>query len=298
MQFEQLRCLVEVADTGSITAAAKRMYISQQAVSVKIKQLEEELQCSLLVREKDGVSLTQKGKETVAFAQKILAERDTFYNQIRNNAEVEKVTIRVCSTSSVTNIVLPNVIDRMESKQRKVSLKIILEDELDALFSHVDGKQCDIGLLTFNRDELAERFIQFSGNLEMETLAIDNMVYVVNKKFLVSDVAKISKGVFYSSRQSLYNIIPAERHKDSAQSNSIVWSNDAEFHRAMLERKGTLVMMPGLAYQYFFSHKKYTSVTVEDMSEFPLLHVAVYRKDAPKYIQEFVNMIRLEMHMK
>ncbi|MBO5429743.1 MAG: LysR family transcriptional regulator, partial [Peptococcaceae bacterium] len=118
MQFEQLRCLVEVADTGSITAAAKRMYISQQAVSVKIKQLEEELQCSLLVREKDGVSLTQKGKETVAFAQKMLAERDTFYNQIRNNAEVEKVTIRVCSTSSVTNIVLPNVIDRMESKQR------------------------------------------------------------------------------------------------------------------------------------------------------------------------------------
>ena len=34
------------------------------------------------------------------------------------------------------------------------------------------------------------------------------------------------------------------------------------------------------------------------MSEFPLLHAAVYRKDAPKYIQEFVNMIRLEMHMK
>ena len=43
MRFEDLNCLVAVAETGSITAAAKRIFISQQAVSANIKKLEEEL---------------------------------------------------------------------------------------------------------------------------------------------------------------------------------------------------------------------------------------------------------------
>ncbi|MBQ3120596.1 MAG: LysR family transcriptional regulator, partial [Peptococcaceae bacterium] len=78
MRFEDLNCLVAVADTGSITAAAKRVFISQQAVSANIKKLEDELQCTLLVREKDGVSLTSKGQETVVFARKMLEEKEEF----------------------------------------------------------------------------------------------------------------------------------------------------------------------------------------------------------------------------
>ena len=299
MRFEQLKCIVEVANTGSITAAAKRLFISQQAVSMNIKQLEEELHCTLLIREKDGVSFSPKGQDTVQFAKKMLNDKEIFCNRMRQTEETDEIVqINICSISSVTNVVLPNVLDRMEAKQRKISLRITLKDELDALFHHVQNNQCDVGLLTFNKDELTERFVQYAVDLQMETLAIDEMAYVINKKTLNNDIAQITQEEFYSFRQSLYNIIPAERHLHSAESNSIVWSNDAEFHRAMLERKGTLVMMPGLAYQYFFSHKKYTSVTVEDMSEFPLLHAAVYRKDAPEYIKEFVNLIRLEMHMK
>lgn len=40
MRFEQLNCLVEIAETGSITAAAQKLFISQQAVSTSVKQLE------------------------------------------------------------------------------------------------------------------------------------------------------------------------------------------------------------------------------------------------------------------
>ena len=43
MRFEQLRCLQEIAKTGSITSAAKNLFISQQAVSASVKHLEEEM---------------------------------------------------------------------------------------------------------------------------------------------------------------------------------------------------------------------------------------------------------------
>ncbi len=297
MQFEQLRCLIEVADTGSITAAAKRMYISQQAVSVKIKQLEEELQCSLLVREKDGVSLTQKGKAAVAFAQKILAEKEQFCSQICQTEELENLSVNVCSVSSVINIVLPNVVDLMESKKKKCSLKIALKDNLEEVFEQVETGGSDIGLVTFNANELIESFAEYQTELQMDLLARDEMVGVLNKRFMKQEELSISKDDFRHRRMSLYNIIPSNMYKVNAQTDSMVWSNDSEFHRAMLERNGTIVMMPGLAHQFFFSNKKYVAVSVENL-EIPLLHAAVYRKDAPTYIQEFVNLIRLEMHMK
>jgi len=91
MRFEQLKCIVEVANTGSITAAAKRLFISQQAVSMNIKQLEEELHCTLLIREKDGVSFSPKGQDTVQFAKKMLNDKEIFCNRMRQTEETDEI---------------------------------------------------------------------------------------------------------------------------------------------------------------------------------------------------------------
>lgn len=297
MRFEQLQCLVEVANTGSVTAAAKRLFISQQAVSANIKQLEDELGCTLLVREKTGVSLTVQGQGTLTFARKMLADKEALCNSICHVVQKEDLIVRICSNSSVTNIVLPNVIDRMESKEKQCALKITLEDNLENLFESVKVHQYDIGLLTFNAQELHERFASYQAELDLALLVMDEMVGVLNKKFFHQEDMQIKKTELHSYRQSLYNIVPTNKYLNAAQTESMVWSNDAEFHRAMLERNNTMVLMPSLAYQYFFSNKKYIALPVEGV-EVPLIHAAVYRKDAPEYILDFVNMIRLEMHMK
>ncbi len=83
MRFEQLNCLVEIAETGSITAAAQKLFISQQAVSTSVKQLEQELGQTLFVRNKSGISFTAKGEETVNFARKILADKEEFVSRMR-----------------------------------------------------------------------------------------------------------------------------------------------------------------------------------------------------------------------
>ena len=296
MRFEDLNCLVAVADTGSITAAAKRVFISQQAVSANIKKLEDELQCTLLVREKDGVSLTSKGQETVVFARKMLEEKEEFCNRIRMEEQVKPVLMNICSTSSVTNIVLPNALERIEAKKQHFNLKLKMEDDVDTLFERVKNGDSHIGLLTFNAEELMELFAVYQNELQLDVLARDEMVAVFNRKFFTGESLRLNKTQFNSYRQSLYNIIPAKKQLASAQRESTVWSNDAEFHRALLERNGTMVLMPSLAYQYFFYQKKYVALAL--YFDVPLIHAAVYRKDALQYIQDFANMIRLEMHMK
>ena len=54
MRMEQLRCIVDIAKTGSLTSTAKRLFVSQQAVSKSISQLEEELGVNILIRSKNG----------------------------------------------------------------------------------------------------------------------------------------------------------------------------------------------------------------------------------------------------
>ena len=62
MTIQQLRTAMEAARTGSITQAAKNLYLSQPNASSMLRTLEQELGYELFVRGKRGVSLTPAGK--------------------------------------------------------------------------------------------------------------------------------------------------------------------------------------------------------------------------------------------
>ena len=85
MRLEQLKCLVDIAQTGSITGTAQRMYATQQAVSKSIKQLEKELGVDILVRTNAGVRLTPMGEKVLKFAQLVLDEEAYLRQEIRDS---------------------------------------------------------------------------------------------------------------------------------------------------------------------------------------------------------------------
>ena len=76
MQLESLRYFVEVAQTNSMTKASQNLFLSQQGISRSIQQLEQELECTLLVRGQKGVSLTEEGEAVYDFALNVLEKRD------------------------------------------------------------------------------------------------------------------------------------------------------------------------------------------------------------------------------
>ena len=62
MNLELYRIFYSIANHGSISKAAEHLYITQPAVSRSIRQLEEEMGCTLFVRTRKGVRLTQEGE--------------------------------------------------------------------------------------------------------------------------------------------------------------------------------------------------------------------------------------------
>lgn len=89
MELRQLGYFVAVADTGSFKAAAKRCYISQSAISQQVKNLEEELDTLLLIRNGRDIELTESGAELLSRAKKIIKQaNDAKENILSMNHEL------------------------------------------------------------------------------------------------------------------------------------------------------------------------------------------------------------------
>ncbi|MEL0658525.1 LysR family transcriptional regulator [Psychromonas arctica] len=74
MEFRQLQHFVTIVETGSISAAARHLFLAQPAISASIKKLESELNMPLLHRRERGVSLTEAGHLFLLHAKQILQQ--------------------------------------------------------------------------------------------------------------------------------------------------------------------------------------------------------------------------------
>ncbi len=84
MEYKQLQVFLKVCETKSITKAAERLFISQQAVSRIIANLESELNARLFIRTPQGVELTDCGGELEQQAFEFLHHHDSIVTRLGN----------------------------------------------------------------------------------------------------------------------------------------------------------------------------------------------------------------------
>ena len=72
LDTDQLRSFLAIVDLGSFTRAAERVNKTQSAVSMHVRRLEEQLGCTLFVKQGRGARLTAEGEELIDFARRIV----------------------------------------------------------------------------------------------------------------------------------------------------------------------------------------------------------------------------------
>lgn len=76
MTLQQLRYVIKIVETGSISAAAKELYVSQPSLSKAVMELEDELDTTLFIREKTGIRLTDDGSRFLVRARQVMEQMD------------------------------------------------------------------------------------------------------------------------------------------------------------------------------------------------------------------------------
>jgi len=136
--LEQLRTLVAVADAGSLTAAAPRVYLSQSSVSEQIRKLEERAGQSLLTRSKAGVAPTEAGIRLLGHARRLLALSDEAFRDLRG--ETLQGELRLAVTDYFRPGDLTRLLGRLGERYPQVRLHVTIlkSDALRTAYAHGD----------------------------------------------------------------------------------------------------------------------------------------------------------------
>lgn len=101
MDIKQLKYFTAVAEEGTISAAAKRLYVSQPPLSTQMQLLERELGCKLFERGQKKIRLTDAGKLLYERATLILDMEEVAVQDVKACSRSENVTVRIGIVSSV-----------------------------------------------------------------------------------------------------------------------------------------------------------------------------------------------------
>jgi len=148
MELRHLRTFRAVAETGSFTLAGRRVNLSQAAVSLHIKALEEELGTKLFARVRKRATLTPAGRALLKHAQAILNACDVARAEITALAEEQRITLRVGTASTMIAIhPLPEILSELKKRFPLLDL-VVFAGTSEAIVRRLLEHRLDVGLIS------------------------------------------------------------------------------------------------------------------------------------------------------
>ncbi|WP_102226193.1 LysR family transcriptional regulator [Acidimangrovimonas sediminis] len=145
LDLTALRSFAAVADAGGVTRAAGFLNLTQSAVSMQIKRLEESLDLQLLDRSGRSVALTAAGEQVLGYARRLLALNDEAIARLTHQSFEGEIVLGV--PSDIVYPAIPRVLKRVHAEypRMRVTLVSSYTRRLKALFARGD---CDLILTT------------------------------------------------------------------------------------------------------------------------------------------------------
>ena len=158
MRIQQLQYLEKIVESGSINEAAKALFLSQPSLSNAIKELEQEMDLQLLVRQKSGVSLTNEGREFMIYARQILDQVKLMEAKYKQHT-VRKQAFSVSAQHYAFVVhAFVDLIKQVDAEEYQFTLR---ETETQNILKDVMSFKSSLGILylnKFNRQVLTKLF--------------------------------------------------------------------------------------------------------------------------------------------
>ncbi len=123
LDMTALRAFATVAEVGGVTRAAGLLHLTQSAVSMQLKRLEESLGRSLLDRSGRGIALTAEGEQLLGYAQRILMLNDEALGRLTDTALEGEVVLGV--PHDIVYPYIPPVLQRFHAEFPRMKVTLV-----------------------------------------------------------------------------------------------------------------------------------------------------------------------------
>lgn len=174
INLDLYRIFYVIAKSGSISAAAETLFISQPAITFQIKKLEDQLEISLFTRTKHGVILTDEGKVLFDYVKNGIESITNGENALSNLKNLESGIIRIGASTTVCRHVVMPYLEIFHELYPKIDIQIV-NNLTSNLLKDLRNGNLDILFLNMPMDE----------NKDLKIIPITDVqdIFVGNKKY-------------------------------------------------------------------------------------------------------------------
>lgn len=145
LDLTALRSFIAVADTGGVTKAAAVLNLTQSAVSMQLKRLEENLGQTLLDRSGRTIGLTSSGEQLLSYGRKMMTLNDEVYDRMTDHVYQGSLVLGV--PHDIVYPAIPKVLQMFHADYPRMKLQLVSASTFRLIEMFQDGR-CDMILTT------------------------------------------------------------------------------------------------------------------------------------------------------
>ena len=181
ISYRQLFAFVQVAQSSTFAEAAEKMHVSQPALSLSIKKMEQHLGGTLLSRSTRKVQLSPEGKEFLPVALRLLRDWDNAVEDITNVFAMRRGKLNIAAMPSFAASLLPTILSAFHKQWANVNIHV-LDVVMESVIELVREGRAELGF-TFENETLE--------GLEFYPMFNDKFIAVVPQSSPLSQFEKL-----------------------------------------------------------------------------------------------------------
>ena len=222
MTLQQLKYVITVAETGTITEAAKKLYISQPSLTNSIHELEKEMNLVIFNRTNKGISISKEGENFLGYARQVLEQAAILEDKYKGSGLGKK---HFCVSTQHYSFAINAFVDLIKEYGQEEYDFSLRETQTYEIIEDVTRLRSEIGILFLNDfNETVISKILKSNELEFHQLFIAKPHVFISRKHPLAN-----KSVITNQELEIYPYLSFEQ----GEHNSFYFSEEifSDFER-------------------------------------------------------------------
>ncbi len=272
LDLRHLNSLRHVVREGSFTAAAKKLHITQPAISLHMKALEQQLGARLMERDGKGVRLTPEGEALLEAADRAFAALDDGRRAIRRHTAPDRGTVTLACGDTVALHLLPPVLKAFRRQWPRAEVAIQNHGSRE-IIQRVLAREADVGIVT--------RPPRLDPALWSRTLCSDPLRLVLHRRHPLAAKPTITRADL-AGRAAVLLARPAETRaiidrtlrEDGIEARCVMESSNLEVVRRYVRDGFGWSIVPDMA----IGRSDRRRLAIRDLPGLPARRIAVIRR--------------------